>query len=92
MFVHGSGLAIHITVTCILGFTISFEFSFTQSERQLREEMGMRKEIMMAFEEQKCMIDALTTVRFCNANFHFVLSMICNTLVCYLYTKLSFKF
>jgi len=32
-----------------------------ESERQLREEMGMRREIMMAFEEQKCMIDALTT-------------------------------
>ncbi|XP_066916285.1 spindle and centriole-associated protein 1-like isoform X1 [Clytia hemisphaerica] len=31
-----------------------------ESERQLREEMSMRREIMMAFEEQKCMIDALT--------------------------------
>lgn len=32
-----------------------------ESERQLRSEMAMRKEILWAFEEQKSMIDALTT-------------------------------
>ena len=33
-----------------------------QSEKQLRNEIGMRHEILIAFEEQKSLIDALTTV------------------------------
>lgn len=37
-------------------------FFLLQSEKQLRNEIGMRHEILIAFEEQKSMIDALTTV------------------------------